>query len=167
MLDGRHAPTVIKCCVAANFRGVPTVDIKGIIATGRRGRQRQQRGARPSRAVGEHHLVDTAGRRQQLAAQRDLVDGAGDAQHQIAGAGFLDAHLGGRDPCSELQRVDLAAAGAVVEDGVLAIAGIEHIGVAAKPALQRVVAKTTGQGVVAGLAVDRVVARRAGQRVVA
>src|SRR3546814_6185409 len=86
--------------------------------------------------------------------ESDAVGAAGDTQDEVAAAiGLGDGDVGGRDASTKLEHVGAAVAAAAVApfgDDILAVAGVEHIGVVAAVAAKCVVAGAAGQRVVAG-----------------
>src|SRR3546814_8573156 len=100
--------------------------------------------------------------------ESDAVGAAGDTQDEVAAAiGLGDGDVGGRDASTKLEHVGAAVAAAAVApfgDDILAVAGVEHIGVVAAVAAKCVVAGAAGQRVVAGPAIEpRSEARRVGK----
>src|SRR5690606_21356592 len=102
----------------------------------------------------------------EVVVDSNLVSRTHQRQDQrITRAGDLD--VARRNIPRELDRIDLAGAGVVVVDGVLAPATAEAVDVAARIAAQGVVTDTTVENVVAIAAVQLVVALTAQQQVIA
>ena len=131
------------------------------------------------RAVGELEALDQAAPLAEF-LDRDLIAGGADGDHQVfeAGAGAGEADVADLDARAEPDCVGVGAAidaeqRAVVEDGVLAVAGVEQIDVVAFTAFKGVVARAAFQYVVAVDGAphrrvdDHVIARAADQNVVA
>src|SRR3546814_18208233 len=89
----------------------------------------------PDRAVGEPHLLDPLMAVVYRVVESDAVGAAGDTQDEVAAAiGLGDGDVGGRDASTKLEHVGAAVAADAVApcgDDILAVAGVDTIGVVA------------------------------------
>ena len=121
-------------------------------------------GQGPARAVGEGHCFDAKilaiGIGAEQIAQHDAVAGGADQQHDVAPVS-RHANVGRHDPRAEAQRVGGVAARAAIVDDVLAITTLVIIGVAARTALEQVVALAAGDDVRTPPTLEMIVAEAA------
>ena len=164
--DAARQPVVARRIGKGDGRVDGAAEIDRIVPGAAARRGAHDVGQRPHRAVGEdeplHPVVQRSAHEE--IDHADAVVRPGDADHQVARAGFHEHDIVRRDAGGEADAVDIRAGIVVaVDDGVLPVAAGEEIGVRPVMPDQRVVAAAAVEHVVAATAVEDVVAAFAEQ----